>query len=160
MAIIGERINPTGKKLFAAELARGRFPISAARPWNRRQLGRRLLDVNVGTPGIDEPAAMERAVFCVQGAVQYPAGARLLQSPEALERGLKAADGKVLVNSVYGEEKSLLRVLPLVKKYGAAVIGLTLDEAGIPATAEGRAAVAAKIAERAEAAGIASGATW
>ena len=94
-------------------------------------------------PGIDEPAAMERAVFCVTGAVTAPL---VLDSsnPEALERGLKAADGKVLVNSVSGEEKSLLRVLPLVKKYGAAVIGLTLDEKGIPETGDGRAPIAAK----------------
>ena len=87
---------------------------------------------------------MERAVFCVTGAVTAPI---VLDSsnPEALERGLKAADGKVLVNSVSGEEKSLARVLPLVRKYGAAVIGLTLDETGIPESGEKRCEVAARI---------------
>ena len=105
--------------------------------------GANLLDVNVGAPGIDEPAAMERAVFCVTGAVTTPIVLDS-SSPEALERGLKAADGKVLVNSVSGEEKSLQRILPLIRKYGAAVIGLTLDEQGIPETGEGRAAVAGR----------------
>jgi len=96
---------------------------------------------------------MERAVFCVTGTVGVPL---VLDSsnPAALERGLKAADGKVLINSVSGEEKSLARVLPLVKKYGAAVVGLALDEKGIPPTAEGRLAVAGRIVEAAQAAGI------
>jgi 5-methyltetrahydrofolate--homocysteine methyltransferase len=96
---------------------------------------------------------MEQAVFCAAGAATVPL---VLDSsnPEALERGLKSADGKVLINSVNGEEKSLRRILPLAKKYGAAVIGLTLDENGIPETAEARAAIAAKIADRAVSLGI------
>ncbi len=153
VAIIGERINPTGKKAFAAELAGGKVSYIRREAMEQTAAGANLLDINVGAPGIDEPAAMERAVFCVTGAVTTPL---VLDSsnPEALERGLKAADGKVLVNSVSGEEKSLGRILPLIKKYGAAVIGLTLDEKGIPETGEGRAAVAGKILAAVEKAGI------
>lgn len=154
VAIIGERINPTGKKAFSAELAEGKVGYIRREAMEQVAAGAHLLDVNVGAPGIDEPAAMERAVFCVTGAVSAPL---VLDSsnPAALERGLKAADGKVLVNSVSGEEKSLSRVLPLVKKYGAAVIGLTLDEQGIPETAEGRLALAGKILAEVQQQGIA-----
>jgi 5-methyltetrahydrofolate--homocysteine methyltransferase len=152
-AIIGERINPTGKKGFAAELREGKVSYIRREAMEQSAAGATLLDVNVGTPGIDEPAVMEQAVFCVTGAVTLPL---VLDSsnPDALERGLKAVDGKALVNSVSGEEKSLNRVLPLVKKYGAAVIGLTLDEKGIPATAEERIAIAAKILDAAQKIGI------
>jgi 5-methyltetrahydrofolate--homocysteine methyltransferase len=151
--IIGERINPTGKKAFAGELKEGKVSYIRREAAEQAAAGAELLDVNVGTPGIDEPAAMQRAVFCVSTAIELPL---VLDSsnPEALERGLKAADGKVLVNSVSGEKKSLDRVLPLVKKYGAAVIGLTLDETGIPETAEGRVAVAERIAAAAADHGI------
>ncbi|SNB47888.1 homocysteine S-methyltransferase family protein [Geobacter sp. DSM 9736] len=153
-AIIGERINPTGKKAFAAELREGKVSYIRREAVEQVAAGATLLDVNVGTPGIDEPEAMERAVFCVSGAVPVPL---VLDSsnPAALERGLKAVDGKVLVNSVSGEEKSIARVLPLVKKYGAAVVGLALDEAGIPETAEGRVRVAERIVAAAETLGIA-----
>lgn len=152
-AIIGERINPTGKKTFAAELREGKISYIRREAAEQTAAGATLLDVNVGTPGIDEPATMEQAVFCVSGAVTVPL---VLDSsnPEALERGLKAVDGKPLINSVTGEEKSLQRVLPLVKKYGAAVIGLALDENGIPETADGRTAVAAKILDAAQKLGI------
>lgn len=152
-AIIGERINPTGKKAFAAELKEEKVAYIRREAMEQVAAGATLLDVNVGAPGIDEPAAMERAVFCVTGAAAVPL---VLDSsnPEALERGLKAADGKVLVNSVSGEGKSLARVLPLVKRYGAAVVGLALDEKGIPETASDRAAVAERIVMAAEAAGI------
>lgn len=152
-AIIGERINPTGKKAFAAELREGKVSYIRREATEQAAAGATLLDVNVGTPGVDEPATMEQAVFCVSGAVTIPL---VLDSsnPEALEQGLKAVDGKPLVNSISGEEKSLRRVLPLVKKYGAAVIGLTLDEAGIPGTAEGRTAIAARILEAAQQHGI------
>ena len=153
VAIIGERINPTGKKAFAAELSEGKVSYIRREAMEQTAAGANLLDVNVGAPGIDEPAAMERAVFCVTGAVTTPLVLDS-SSPEALERGLKAADGKVLVNSVSGEEKSLRRILPLIKKYGAAVIGLTLDERGIPETGDGRAAVAGKILAALERAGI------
>ncbi len=152
-AIIGERINPTGKKGFAAELREGKIAYIRKEAVEQVAAGATLLDINVGSPGIDEAAAMERAVFCVTGAVQVPLVLDS-SSPEALERGLKSADGKVLVNSVSGEEKSLARVLPLVKKYGAAVIGLALDETGIPPSAEERLTVAEKIKSGVEAAGI------
>lgn len=152
-AIIGERINPTGKKGFAAELREGKVAYIRREAVEQIAAGATLLDVNVGTPGIDEPAAMERAIFSVTGAVQVPLVIDS-SSPEALERGLKAADGKVLVNSVSGEKKSLERILPLVKKYGAAVIGLALDETGIPPTADERCAVAGRIIAAAEAAGV------
>ena len=153
VAIIGERINPTGKKGFAAELTEGKVSYIRREALEQSAAGASLLDVNVGAPGIDEPAAMERAVFCVTGAVSTPI---VLDSSsvDALERGLKAADGKVLVNSVSGEEKCLKRILPLIRKYGAAVIGLTLDEQGIPETGEGRAAVAGRILAAVESAGI------
>lgn len=152
-AIIGERINPTGKKTFAGELREGKLSYIRREAIEQVAAGAHLLDVNVGLPGIDEPGMMERAVFCVNGAVQVPL---VLDSsdPEALEKGLKAVDGKALVNSVSGEEKSLARVLPLVKKYGAAVVALTLDAAGIPETAEDRFTVAERIVKRAEAIGI------
>jgi 5-methyltetrahydrofolate--homocysteine methyltransferase len=153
VAVIGERINPTGKKLFSQELRESKVTYIRREALEQSALGATLLDVNVGAPGIDEPAAMERAVFCITGAVQTPLVIDS-SSPLALEAGLKAADGKVLINSVNGEEKSLAAVLPLAKKYGAALVCLTLDDCGIPATAAGRTAVAAKIAERAEAAGI------
>lgn len=152
-AIIGERINPTGKKGFAQELQDGKVSYIRREALEQTARGAVLLDVNVGTPGIDEPAAMERAVVTVATAVGAPL---VLDSsdPAALERGLKAADGKVLLNSVNGEAKSMERVLPLARKYGAAVIGLALDETGIPETAEGRLAVAERIVKAAGKAGI------
>lgn len=152
-AIIGERINPTGKKLYSQELQDGKVAYIRREALEQVQSGALLLDINVGAPGIDEPAAMKRAVFCVSAAVSVPL---VLDSsnPAALEAGLKAADGKVLINSVSGEVKSLRRVLPLAKKYGAAIIGLTLDKNGIPETAEGRVAVARRIRNAARRIGI------
>ncbi|MBL0224001.1 MAG: homocysteine S-methyltransferase family protein [Geobacteraceae bacterium] len=152
-AIIGERINPTGKKLYSQELLDGKVAYIRREALEQVQAGATLLDINVGAPGIDEPAAMERAVFCVTAAVGVPLVLDS-SSPAALERGLKAADGKVLINSVSGEAKSLRRVLPLAKKYGAAVIGLTLDNTGIPDTAEGRLAIARRIRNAARRRGI------
>ena len=153
VAVIGERINPTGKKLYSQELKEGKVAYIRREALEQSALGATLLDVNVGAPGIDEPAAMERAVFCITGAVQTPLVLDS-SSPTALEAGLKAADGKVLINSVNGEEKSLAAVLPLARKYGAALVCLTLDDAGIPLAAEGRRDIAQRIAGRAEAAGI------
>jgi len=152
-AIIGERINPTGKKLYSQELQEGKVAYIRREALDQVQAGATLLDVNVGAPGIDEPSAMQRAVFCASGAVTVPL---VLDSsdPAALEAGLKAADGKVLINSVSGEAKSLRRVLPLAKKYGAAIIGLALDKKGIPETAEGRLAVARRIRNAARRIGI------
>ena len=152
-AIIGERINPTGKKAYSAELLEGKTAYIRREAQSQVEAGAHLLDVNCGAPGVDEPAALERAVYAVNGVVSAPL---VLDSsdPAALEKGLKAADGKVLINSVSGEEKSLKAILPLAKKYGAAVIGLTLDESGIPDTAEGRLAVGRKILQHAEASGL------
>jgi len=152
-AIIGERINPTGKKGYSAELREGKTAYIRREAQQQTDAGATLLDVNCGAPGADEPLALERAVHAITGVVGTPL---VLDSsdPIALERGLKAADGKVLINSVNGEEKSLATVLPLAKKYGAAIIGLTLDGQGIPQTAEGRVEIAERIIERAQAVGI------
>ena len=152
-AIIGERINPTGKKLYSQELQEGKVAYVRREALEQVQAGAVLLDVNVGAPGIDEPSAMQRAVFCASGAVSVPLVLDS-SSPAALEAGLKAADGKVLINSVSGEAKSLRRILPLAKKYGAAIIGLALDKNGIPETAEGRLAVARRIRNAARRIGI------
>lgn len=152
-ALIGERINPTGKKLYTQELRDGKTAYIRKEALEQVEAGAHLLDVNVGAPGIDEPDAMERAVFCVTTAVNAPLVLDS-SSPEALEAGLKAADGKVLINSVNGEKKSLRRVLPLAARYGAAIIGLTLDEKGIPETAEGRLAIAKRIRNAARRHGI------
>ncbi len=142
--VIGERINPTGKKAYSAELREGKTAYIRREAQQQVAVGADLLDVNCGAPGVDEPLALEQAVFAVSGVTGAPL---VLDSsnPEALERGLKAADGKVLINSVSAEEKSLRVVLPLAKKYGAAIIGLALDGQGIPATAQDRLQVARAI---------------
>ncbi|MBT1072487.1 homocysteine S-methyltransferase family protein [Pelotalea chapellei] len=152
-AIIGERINPTGKKVYSQELHEGKVAYIRQEAMEQARMGATLLDINVGAPGVDEPAAMERAVFCASAATGIPLVLDS-SSPAALERGLKAADGKVLINSVSGEVKSLSKVLPLAKKYGAAVIGLTLDAKGIPDSAEGRLAIAKRIRNAARRQGI------
>lgn len=152
-AIIGERINPTGKKAYSAELRAGKTAYIRREAQEQTAAGATLLDVNCGAPGADEPVALERAVYAISGVSTTPL---VLDSsdPVALERGLKAADGKALINSVNGEEKSLSVVLPLARKYGAAVIGLTLDATGIPQTAAGRLDIAQRIIDRAVAEGI------
>jgi 5-methyltetrahydrofolate--homocysteine methyltransferase len=151
--VIGERINPTGKKGYSAELREGKTAYIRREAQEQVVLGADLLDVNCGAPGVDEPLALEQAVFAVTGV----SGAPLVldsSSPEALERGLKAADGKVLINSVSAEPKSLRAILPLAKKYGAALIGLALDGQGIPETADDRVRVARTILEATVAAGL------
>ncbi len=147
-AVIGERINPTGKKGYSAELREGKTAYIRREAQQQVAAGADLLDVNCGTPGVDEPVALEGAVFAISGVTGTPLVLDS-SSPEALERGLKAADGKVLINSVSGEEKSLAAILPLAKKYGAAIIGLALDGAGIPETANDRLQVARTILDRA-----------
>ena len=146
--IVGERINPTGKKRLAQEIKEGKTALTRKEAKGQTAEGAHILDVNVGVPGIDETKAIERSVFAVNENSQLPI---VLDStdPAVLEAGLKAADGKVLINSVSGEEKKLETILPLVKRYGTAVLGLTLDDSGIPETAEGRLEVARKIMERA-----------
>ncbi len=147
-ALIGERINPTGKKAFTQELLDGKTAYIRREAVAQVSAGATLLDVNCGAPGVDEAAALERAIYAVNGACPVPLVIDT-SDPQALERALKAADGKVLINSVNGEVKSLERILPLARRYGAAVIGLTLDEKGIPDTAEGRVEIAKRILDAA-----------
>jgi 5-methyltetrahydrofolate--homocysteine methyltransferase len=152
--LIGERINPAGKKKLTEALKAGNLEIVRREALAQAQAGADILDVSVGTFGVDEVILLPRAVQTVIDTVDIPL---CLDSavPEALEAALKVYKGKALINSVTGEEHSLAKVLPLVKKYGAAVIGLVQDEKGIPKDSERRVAVAHKIVERAEAAGIA-----
>jgi 5-methyltetrahydrofolate--homocysteine methyltransferase len=152
-AIIGERINPTGRKSYVAELREGKTAYIRREALDQVAAGADLLDINCGAPGVDEPACLERAVLATVGVAGVPL---VLDSsdPAALERGLKAADGKVLINSVSGEEKSLRNILPLARKYGAAVICLALDGSGIPETAGGRMKVARHILKAAEDLGL------
>ncbi len=150
-ALIGERINPTGKKGYTEELRSGKTAYIRREAAAQVAAGAHLLDVNCGAPGVDEAAALERAIYAASGASSAPLVIDT-SDPEALERALKAVDGKVLINSVNGEAKSLARILPLARRYGAAVIGLTLDETGIPETAEGRVAIARRILDAALAA--------
>ncbi len=151
--VIGERINPTGKKRFKEALLSGDIDYILNQAISQVEAGAEILDVNVGLPGVDEKDMMVRVIKELQAVVDVP-----LQidsnNPEVIEAALCIYNGKPLVNSVNGEEKSLASILPLVKKYGAAVVGLTLDENGIAKKAEERFAIAERIVERAEAFGI------
>ncbi|MBR1862906.1 MAG: homocysteine S-methyltransferase family protein [Ruminococcus sp.] len=151
--VIGERINPTGKKRFKQALLEGDIDYILGQAIEQIHAGADILDVNVGLPAIDERAMMVRAVKALQSVVEVPLQ---LDStiPEVMEAALRVYNGKPIVNSVNAEEKSLNTVLPLVKKYGAAVVGLTLDENGIPKTAQKRFELAKKILDRAMAIGI------
>ncbi len=151
--IIGERINPTGKKRFKQALMEHDIDYILGQAIQQIQAGADLLDVNVGLPEIDEAEMMVSAVKALQGITDVPLQLDTTD-PIALEAGLRIYNGKPIVNSVNGEERSLATVLPLVKKYGAAVVGLTLDENGIPKTAEGRFTIAKRILDRALALGI------
>ena len=146
--IIGERINPTGRKMLAAEMAAGDYSRVMRDAQAQVEAGAHMLDVNAGIPLADEPAIMEETVRLVQSLTDVPLS---IDSSivEALQRGLEAYEGKALVNSVTGEEERLETVLPLVKKHGAAVIGISNDETGISEDPEVRFAVAKKIVERA-----------
>jgi 5-methyltetrahydrofolate--homocysteine methyltransferase len=151
--IIGEKINPTGRKKMAAALQAGDMDYIKNLALDQIAAGAEVLDVNVGVPGMDDVALMESVVKFLIQIVDVPL---CLDSsnPAALAAGLAAAPGKPLVNSVSGEEARLASVLPLVKDRGAAVIGLILDDSGVPATAIERLAVAEKILERAVRMGI------
>lgn len=151
--IIGERINPTGKKIFKQALVDNNIDYILSQALVQLKGGAELLDVNVGHPEIDEKSMMVRVVKAIQSVCDAPLQIDSTK-PGVLDAGLRCYSGKPIVNSVNGEEKSLSEVLPLVKKYGAAVVGLTLDENGIPKTAEGRFEIAKRIVERAEALGI------
>jgi len=151
--LIGERINPAGKKKLAEALKTGNLEMVRSEALAQVQAGADILDVSVGTFGVDEVVLLPQAVQAVIETVELPL---CLDSanPEALEAALKVYRGKALINSVTGEERSLAKMLPLVKEYGAAVIGLAQDDKGIPKNAEQRVALAHKVVERAEAAGI------
>lgn len=151
--IIGERINPSGKKKLAEALRAGDLEIVRREAVAQVQAGADIIDVNVGTHGVDEVALLPEAVQAVMEAVDVPLCLDSAE-PEALAAALKVYKGKPLINSVTGEEQSLADVLPLVKEYGAAVIGLVQDGAGIPKTSEQRVAIARRIVEQAEAFGI------
>jgi len=151
--MIGEKINPTGRKKLAAALTEGNLDYVRQLALDQAAWGADVLDVNVGAPGIDEVAVVKQVVELVASVTDLPL---CLDSanPDVLAAGLAAAPGKPLVNSVSGETKRLETVLPLVKERGAAVIGLTMDDRGIPPTAEERVAVAEKILNRAAQMGI------
>lgn len=153
ITVVGERINPTGKKRLQQALREGDSAYPCAQAVAQEEAGAEVLDVNAGLPGIDEAAVLERIVTELQAVTDLP-----LQldssNPDALARALRVYNGKPIVNSVNGEQKTLDTILPLCKKYGAAVVGLTLDEKGIPQTAEERVAIARRIVEAACAAGI------
>lgn len=151
--IIGERINPTGKKRFKEALASNDIGYILGQAIEQVHAGADLLDVNVGMPGIDEKVMMVKVLKAIQGVVDVPLQIDTTM-PDVLEAALRVYNGKPIVNSVNGEEKSLSTVLPLVKKYGACVVGLTLDENGIPKKAEERFAIAERILNRALSLGI------
>jgi 5-methyltetrahydrofolate--homocysteine methyltransferase len=151
--IIGERINPTGRKALAAEMAAGNFKRVESDARAQVEAGAHMLDVNAGIPLAGEPAIMRQAIELVQSITDVPLS---IDSSvvAALQSGLEAYEGKALVNSVTGEEERLEHVLPLVKKHGAAVIGISNDETGISEDPEVRFDVAKKIVERAADHGI------
>lgn len=151
--LIGERINPTGKKRLAEALRADDLSVVKEEALAQVAAGADILDVNVGATGVDEASMLPRAVEIVAETVNVPL---CLDSkkPEALAAALAVCPGRPIVNSVTGEEASLQEVLPLVKQYGVPVIGLTLDDKGIPADAEARVEIAHRIIERAEAVGI------
>ncbi len=145
--VIGERINPTGKKRLKTALAEGDTAYVLREAVSQAEAGAAVLDVNTGVPGLDEAAVLDRTVQAVQGVTDLPLQIDT-SDPVALERALRHYNGKALVNSVNGKEESLSAVLPLVAKYGGVVVALALDEHGIPPTAEGRLAIARKILAR------------
>lgn len=151
--VVGERINPTGKKRFQQALREHDLDYILNQGIAQEDAGADILDVNVGLPGIDEPAMMRDAVKAIQAVIPLP-----LQidstDPAAVEAGLRAYNGKAILNSVNGKQEVLDTILPIVKKYGAAVVGLTIDENGLPQTAQQRFDVAQRILTAAENYGI------
>ena len=153
ITVVGERINPTGKKRFQQALRDGDMNYILEQAVSQAEAGAQILDVNVGAPGVDEPALMEQVVKALQSVVSLPLQLDSSHA-EALERGLRVYNGKPIVNSVNGEPEVLEKVLPLCKKYGAAVVGLAIDERGIQPKAEARVAIARRIKKAALEAGI------
>ena len=156
--VIGERINPTGKKRFQQALRENDIDYIVARGIEQQDAGADLLDVNVGLPGIDEPEMMTRVVKALQAVVDLPlqidSSDPAAIEAGAIEAGLRAVNGKAIVNSVNGKAETLQAILPICKKYGAAVVGLCMDENGIPQTWQERVAIAKRILDAALAAGI------
>lgn len=152
MAVIGERINPTARKKLAQDIKDGKMLAVVEEAKNQAKVVP-ILDVNMGVPGIDEPQAMKKAVISIQSAVDIPISIDST-NPQAVEEALKNFVGRPLINSTTGEGRALDVVLPLAKKYGAAVLGLCLDESGIPDSADDRFRVAQKIYERAKEYGL------
>ena len=151
--VIGERINPTGKKRFQQALRDSDMSYILEKGMEQQDAGAEILDVNVGLPGIDEPAMMIRVVKELQAVVELPL--QIDSSlPEAIEAGLRAYNGKPIVNSVNGNQEVLDQILPLCKKYGAAVVGLTMDHEGIPQSWQERVKIARRILDAALAHGI------
>ena len=144
ITVVGERINPTGKKRFQQALRDGDMNYILEQAVSQAEAGAQILDVNVGAPGVDEPARMEQVVKALQSVVSLPLQLDSSHA-EALERGLRVYNGKPIVNSVNGEPEVLEKVLPLCKKYGAAVVGLAIDERGIQPKAEDRVAIARRM---------------
>jgi methanogenic corrinoid protein MtbC1/uroporphyrinogen-III decarboxylase len=153
LVLIGERINPTGRKKLAESLEDGNLDLVRSEAIRQVEEGAHILDVNVGVSGIDEPKMLKKAILAIQEVTDVPL---CIDSalPKALEAGLNVYRGKALVNSVNGEKHKLDQILPLVKTHNAAVIGLTMDDNGIPKKAEKRLEIARLIVERAEEAGI------
>ena len=153
ITVVGERINPTGKKRFQQALREGDMNYILEQAVSQVEAGAQVLDVNVGAPGVDEPAMMPKVVKALQSVTSLP-----LQldssNVQALENGLRVYNGKPIVNSTNGEQEKLDAILPLCKKYGAAIVGLAIDERGILPAAEDRVDIARRIAEAALAAGI------
>ena len=153
VVLIGERINPTGRKKLAAALEAGDLSIVRRDALRQVKTGADVLDVNVGTSGVDEVELLPEAVKAVAEVVDVPLCIDS-DNPKALEAALKVYKGKPIINSVTGQESVLSEILPLVKEYGTAVIALTMDDEGTPNDVDRRTAIAHKIIERAEAIGI------
>ena len=152
--LIGERINPTGKKKLREALAAENMPYLLNEGMKQQEAGAQILDVNVGAPGIDEKRMLVRAVKELQAVIDLPLQLDTADAG-AMEAALRVYNGKAMINSVNGKEEVMDAIFPLVKKYGGVVVALTLDESGIPETAEGRVQIAERILKRAEEYGIA-----
>jgi len=151
--IIGERINPTGRKALLAELKEGKFDIVKQDAIAQVKAGAKIIDVNAGVPGEDEEPILKDMIYAITEVTDAPLCFDTADNT-ALETALSIYDGKALINSVNGEEERLESILPLVKEYDASVIALCMDDDGIPPTADDRLKVAAKMIERADKLGI------
>ncbi|MEW6685961.1 MAG: homocysteine S-methyltransferase family protein [Candidatus Edwardsbacteria bacterium] len=153
ICIVGERINPTGRKELTSELKERKLQLIRKEAIGQVNAGAEIIDVNLGVPGIDEPRLMQEAIITLQNIIEAPLSIDTL-NPETLESGLRIYAGKALINSISAEESRLESLLPKAKQYGAAFIGLCLDEKGIPSTVKERVRLAKKIIEMAEKCGL------